>query len=124
MTDDTPTQVRPFAAVLQDLNGGAVATRLAVELHDLIQAVQATGKGGTLVLSLAVKPVAKNNADALNVAAAVAVKAPKEDAPSTIFFVDGDGNAVRNNPHQPELPLREVPSPATDARPIREVQAR
>lgn len=123
MPEDTPTQVRPFAAVLQDLNGGAVAARLAVELHDLIQAVQATSKGGTLVLSLAVKPVAKNNADALNVAAAIAVKAPKEDAPVTVFFVDGDGNAVRNNPFQPQLPLREVPS-VNDDRPIREVNTR
>lgn len=123
MTDTEKQQVRPFAAVLHDIASGTVAARLAVELHDLIEAVQATGKGGTLTLSLAVKPIAKHNAEALNVSAAIAVKAPREDAPVTVFFVDGAGNAVRHNPHQPELPLREVPQ-VNDDRPIREVNAR
>lgn len=121
MSDDTPTTIRPFAAVLQDLNGGTVATRLGAELHDLIEKVTATGKAGTLTLSVQVKPIAKNATDTLNIAAAVVVKAPKEDAPVTVFFVDGDGNPTRNNPVQPALPLHEVP--AVDDRPIREVKA-
>jgi hypothetical protein len=120
--ETSDTGVRPFAAVLQDLNGGATVARLSAELHDLVEAVTATGKAGTLTLTLKVAPVAKRNTDALNVTAAVAAKRPQEDAPTTVFFVDG-GSLVRNNPAQPQLPLREVPAPDADARPIREVRS-
>lgn len=118
---EAPPTVRPFAATLQDLSQGAVMAKLGAELHDLIGAVQATGKAGTLTLTLQVKPVAKHATDALNIAAAVSVKAPKEDAPTTVFFVDAGGNPTRQNPTQPMLPLREVP--AADDRPIREVRS-
>jgi hypothetical protein len=35
---------------------------------------------------------------------------PEEDSPTSIFFADEDGNLTRNDPRQPTLPFREVPS--------------
>lgn len=86
--------------------------------------MQETGKGGTLTITLAVKPVAKNDAGTVTVTDSVRVKAPQVERTASVFFVDKNANLRRDNPanDQLRLPLREVPLPAET--PIREATAK
>jgi hypothetical protein len=55
-----------------------------------------------------VKPMSKSDDRALIITANVAVKQPATDAPTSVFFIDNDGNLSRNDPRQMTLPLKEV----------------
>lgn len=100
--------IRPFAEFLVQQANGRTHTELSDALHKLIGAVQETGKGGKLQLTLDVKLMSKNDDRALMVTATVATKMPSVDAPTSVFFVDSDGNLSRTDPRQMPLPLREV----------------
>lgn len=108
-------QVRPFAAILQDLAGGKVHARLTEQLAALTAAVTATGKKGTVTLTLEAKPLKAGQADTLVVTAKSVLKAPESDdvSPITVFYADDAGNLTRDNPRQPMLPLRGLPGKAT-----------
>lgn len=112
---DDDTQVRPFAAILTELHGGRVHARLTDQLADLTSAVTSTGKKGTLTIQLEVKPLKAGQNDVLQVIAKSVLKAPEgEDAaPTTVFYADDSGNLTRDDPNQPQLPLRIAPGKAT-----------
>lgn len=115
MVDDADRHIRPFAEVLTQLAGGRTHTDLSSALNDLVQAVLDTGKPGQLQLTLKIRPVSKHATDAVNVTDLIAVKTPAPERPDSLFFVDHESNLTRHNPTQPELPLREVPTPAAPA---------
>lgn len=106
MSDDE--YVKPFAAALAELDKGRVHARLSEQLHELTSAVQATGKAGTLTLTLSLSPIKKGQTDTLQLVPKVVLKAPTGDdeTPTTVFFVDGAGNLTREDPTQMRLPLR------------------
>lgn len=110
---DNDRTIRPFAAVLQEIGGGKVAARLAEQLAELTEAVSATGKKGTLALTITVAPIGKGNTANLVVSARIACKTPEGDdaVPSSVFFHDVDGNLTRHDPNQPTLPLRGLDTP-------------
>jgi hypothetical protein len=112
--DDEGGQVRPFAAVLQDINHGTLADQLAHDMQKLVTAVTEHSRKGTLTLKIEVAPL-RGNADALNVTAHRALKLPEEEPVAAVFFHDG-GNLVRDNPSQPTLPLRELNRPSNNLR--------
>ncbi|MEU3162928.1 hypothetical protein [Streptosporangium sp. NPDC006930] len=108
MTDTPEGQVRPFAAVLQDIRNGQISDHAAISMQQLVAAVREHGKKGTLTLTICVEPM-KNNPDALAVSAEVTLKAPREAPKAAIFFADNDGNLLRDDPRQIALPgLRRV----------------
>jgi hypothetical protein len=108
VTDSPPSQVRPLAAVLQDLKHGAVLDQASTELQQLVAAVTDTRKKGKLVVEITVEPM-KNDDVALTVTAGVKVTRPPAPANSAIFFADDDHNLVRDDPRQAALPgLRRV----------------
>lgn len=108
---------KPFAAFVQEQRGGGLHGELSDALADLVNAVQETGKPGTLTLAVKVTP----NKDGVTVMVTdkITVKAPEGDRGAAIFFVQGDGNLVRRDPRQIELPLRQVVNPDTGE--IREI---
>lgn len=119
MTDTTPTgetaeqepaQIRPFAAILQDLNHGTVADDAARLMQELVAAVRKHGKKGGLTLKLGVAPM-KGNERALLISASVTTSLPQAEPVVVPFFTDKDFNLVRDDPTQLALPLREVPAP-------------
>lgn len=113
-TEPDDRTVRPFAAFLQEQSGGRTHEELSVKLHDLIEAVQETGKGGSLTLKIDVRPIPGAGKRTLTVTDAVAAKVPKPDRQKSIFFVTDDGNLSRNDPTQPVLTgLREVDNTTT-----------
>ncbi len=108
--DQPDPHIRPFAAVLQEIDHGHVHTNLSAALRDLVDAVKDTGKKGTLGLTITVKPIKPGQVDILDIVADVKLDAPKPTPPSTMFFTDRTGNLTREDPNgqQLQLPLRVV----------------
>ncbi len=104
-------QIRPFADVLRDLGKGQVADEMSIMLTELVTAVRDYGRKGYLTLKIEVAPM-KGNEDMLAVAAKATSKPPESDPVSAIFYADSDGNLLRDDPAQMQLPLREAPRPA------------
>lgn len=110
--DNDERTVKPFAVTIQEIGSGVLAARLAEQLQELTTAVVATGKKGTLTLQLTVAPLKPGNVKNLITTAKSVLKAPEDDAesPSSVFFVDADGNLTRDDPSQPTLPIRGLES--------------
>jgi hypothetical protein len=103
-TPDTDAQqaTQDFLVFLAGVNKGRTVKELGEQLQALVEAIENTGKGGTLTLKIAVKPAGKNG-DALIVTDEVLLKAPRLNRPESIFFPDAEHNLVRNNPNQPTM---------------------
>lgn len=113
-TDTETGRVRPFADILTELSQGRTHAELSEQLHNLLAAVTATGKAGSITLRIDVKPISPGDTSTLTVTDAIAVKAPKGDRPKSVFFVTGDGNLSRHDPRQMAFEgLREVPTTIT-----------
>lgn len=107
-TSDDDRQILPFAAALAQIGNGEAAARASRLLNELVTAVVATGKKGTLTIKIDVAPF-KKRTTTLDVTATSALNAPKgdDDAVSGIFF-HADGNLRRDDPTQLTLPLRDA----------------
>lgn len=105
-------EVRPFAAILQDIGGGRLAARASAQLAELTAAVAATGKKGQITLVLKVEPLKKADQNTLVVTGSSTAKVPEADdaSPTSVFFADDSGNLRRDDPRQPTLPLAIVPN--------------
>jgi hypothetical protein len=100
-------QVRPLADILRDLGKGRVVEDAATMLQDLVRAVRDYGKKGTFTLKVEVAPM-KGDAEALLVNAKAEARPPSGEPVSAVFFSDQHGNLLRDDPRQPQLPLREL----------------
>lgn len=96
---------RPFADVLRELSGGKVYEDLTTQLGEVVTAVMETGKAGEVSVKLSIK---SNGEGSVRVLADVKQKVPQPNMGETLFFATSSGSLVRNDPRQPELPLREV----------------
>lgn len=104
MSDQTdkpdPAEPRPFATFLMEHAKGRTHDELSAKLADLVAAVNATGKAGSITLTIGIKPQPKIEG-AVVVSDKVAVKAPALDRAESFFFVDPANNSlVRNDPRQ------------------------
>lgn len=104
-------QVRPFAAVLQEIGGGKLHARLSAQLAELTAAVTETGKKGTVTVTIRVEPLKKADQHTLVVTGSSTAKVPEGDdaSPTSVFFADGAGNLRRDDPRQQQLPLVGLP---------------
>lgn len=93
--------VRPFRDILAELGEGSTEQELSEAMWDLLQRVQDTGKQGSVSLVITVTP---NGAGRVGVKDEVKLKLPEYARPTTAFYLDGQGNATRRNPDQPEIP--------------------
>lgn len=106
-------QVRPFADVLKEINGGDSHDELSDALNELVTAVNDTGRVGTLTYVVKVKPAGKNAHGNVIILDEVKIKLPQLDRAESVWFVTSDGNVSRENPNQLKFEsLREVPAPA------------
>jgi hypothetical protein len=108
MPDTQDRHARPFAEFLREQRRGRTHDELSSSLNQLLEAVTETGKGGSLTLTVKVKPAAKGDTHMVTIADQVIVKLPEGDRGEALFFVDDDFNLTRSNPHQPSLPLQAV----------------
>jgi len=94
---------RPAFDTLRDIRGGAVVEELDASLQALVQQVQTTMKGGSVVLKIEVKPL-KSSGDAVVVRATVESKAPVLEDVGAVMFTSPEGNLSRSHYRQPDLP--------------------
>lgn len=108
--------IRQFTDVIRDMRFGEMLDELDCDLNQLVTAVESTGKSGTLTITMTLKP---SSSGAIEVTDAVKVKLPKLAKGSSLFFATPEGNLVRNNPRQDELPgLKEVKN---NTKPMKEI---
>ena len=93
--DDDPPD---FAAWLTQQGRGTTNEELSEALRTLVKACIATGKKGTLRLTITVAP----DGDHLIVSDEIALKTPEHNRPASVWFSEGD-QLVRNDPNQPHL---------------------
>lgn len=117
-----PDQVKPFGQFLHEQRNGALHDDLSRALVELVQGCVETGKKGTLTLKVTIDP--NDDEETLSIVDDVIVKVPKPTTKAGLFYFDEEGNLMRRNPRQPELPLREVAGgKAEEPRDLREANA-
>lgn len=94
---------RPLFDTLRDLRGGEVIEDLAAQLQELVQAVQITGRAGSVTLRLDVKPM-DSGTEAFVVADTITAKPPRIKSAGTVMFPTPEGNLTRQSQRQDELP--------------------
>lgn len=99
-------EVRPFAAVLQELRKGLAHGELSEALAEVVAGVIQHEKDGTLTLQIKVK--AQGDGEAVKLIDKITKNVPRPEAKPTVFFADERGNVSRRHPRQQELPLRAV----------------
>lgn len=93
---------RPFPAVLRDMNAGQTLEELTDALAHLVGQVTTTHCTGVLTLSLKVKP---NGDHSVIITPEIKVKEPVARRADSVFFVQGSGELMRNDPRQTEMNL-------------------
>lgn len=94
---DSGKKITPFVEWLEEYKKGETDGELTHELRTLIEAVQETGKPGTLTLTL---KVSRKGERQVNIIEDVKVKTPVHSRSETIYFVDQHLNLTRNDPRQ------------------------
>lgn len=110
-TTTEEAQPAEFAAFLVGHLGGRTHEEIGVELHQLLEAVKAHGKKGSLTITVVIEPPSNGVEGApLPIGIEYAAKAPKAAAPKNLYFLDDQGNPTRQDPRQMSLDLRTAPA--------------
>ena len=104
----------PFPEFLVSLRDGGASLDAAEALAELMEAVVATGRAGSLTLTVKISPASKGNVMAFAFEDTLTVKAPKAEKGQPLLFRRRDGSLSRRDERQPELPLRAVPTDVVD----------
>lgn len=90
-------EVRDFSAFM--LDRPATHREMSEKMHQLIAAVQDTGKKGTIQLTISLE-LFDGDPDRLVVNDRIVMKVPEHDRKGSIFFPDRAGNLSRSDPNQ------------------------
>lgn len=93
---------RPIFDVMSQIKGGAAIHDAAKDLNELVRAVKATGKAGSLTIKLTVEPD-KADDTVCTIQPDVTLKLPKKARAKGIFYIDDKGDLTREDPRQLEL---------------------
>ena len=102
---------RSFVDTMREVRSGQVLQELDDKLQQLVQAVQSTGGGGKLTITIDVKPM-KGSTEAVIVTDDIKLKAPEIKSQGTVMFPTPEGNLSRAHPKQMELPTVSLASAA------------
>ena len=106
---------RAFAQFLAEQRNGLTHTELSDALNKLVEAVEEAGRPGELVLRIKIKPAGKVAAGTVIVEDEIKVKQPQGERSASIFFVTPENNLSRKDPHQEDLPLKDINQPREKA---------
>lgn len=104
------TRIIPAQVTLNSLRDGQVMNELAQAIHDATKGVRDLNQAAKVTLTLDLMPIKGIDQGLreppINVVAEVIVKLPKPPLPSTLFYVDENGNPTRTpTARQPDLGL-------------------
>lgn len=114
-----------YAVTLQEIRNGASLEELSIELAKLLTAVKETGRAGSLVHKIVVKPLQAGDSTTVQVEDEITAKMPKPQRKASIFYMTEDGRLQRSDPRQKEFNLQTIPKPAEVAPvvvPVKETQ--
>ena len=112
MPDTASREVRPFTKFLHEQRRGALHDDLGTALADVCQAVVEHDRPGQITLTLKIRP---SGDGMVQIADAVIAKPPVGEKAPSMFWVDQDGNVLRSNPAQAELPIHALPADRDEA---------
>jgi hypothetical protein len=93
---------------MQMIQKGSFSIEAAERMHELLTAIEETGKGGSLTVTINVAPLQKGDTKTLTVSGVVSLKKPKIVPPQSVVYLNA-GNIQRDDPQKAELPgLRRV----------------
>ncbi|MFG3349543.1 hypothetical protein ACGF1Z_31355 [Streptomyces sp. NPDC048018] len=115
VTDEQQEQgTAPVAAFLASHLNGRTDEELSREFHHLLDAVRAHGKKGSLTITIVVDPPANGVESApMPIGVESTVKAPKPTPVKNLYFLDADGQPVREDPRQMQIDFRSAPATQT-----------
>jgi hypothetical protein len=92
---------KSFIDSLVDHRDGGAYAELEEQFKKLNLAVQATGRKGSISVTLVVEPTTrKGEVIAINCDDIITAKIPTNPKRSTVFFINADGTLTRNDPRQ------------------------
>jgi hypothetical protein len=102
--------MKSFNQFLVDLNDGSTHAGLTNDLQELLQAVQNTGRGGSLTLKIKIASASKGgvSVDKVTITADRKLELPKPEQPSDFFWLTDDAEMTRQHPRQHALDLRDA----------------
>ncbi len=102
--------MKSFNLFLQDLNDGSTHAGLTGDLADLLQAVKATGRTGSMTLKIKIASASKGGGevDKITIIAERKLELPKPEQPQDFFWLTDDAQPTRNHPRQHSLDLRDA----------------
>ncbi|HDR9184582.1 TPA: hypothetical protein QDB06_005210 [Burkholderia vietnamiensis] len=106
--------VRPITDTLRHIGGGIFIDQASDKLAELVNAVDASGKAGTMTITIAVKKATRGGA--MHIGAKVTLKKPAEEPMEAMLFATPEGNLIADDPRQQKLDLKRVDG-ASDAPP-------
>jgi len=108
--------VRPFPDILRELSHGEAVSELTATLTEVVQAVRATGKSGSVSLTISVE---KNGENSVFLSEKIASKVPQLPRSKTAFFATASGSLDRDDPDRAERrPVAVVGQPIPDTRSV------
>lgn len=94
-----------FIQTVGRLNKAGTINELDEQLSKAVLAVRMTGKVAKLTLELTIRPTA-NDAETVMIEDSIKVKTASPPRKAAIFFTTEDGRLSRENPNQPDLPMK------------------
>ena len=95
--------IRPFDAVLREINNGKLVDDITDEMTKVIAAVRSTGRAGKITVTLSLHPSGPCN-EQLEVRPSIKGAAPELGRPISLFYINRDNGLQRDDPTQNELP--------------------
>ncbi|MPS27586.1 MAG: hypothetical protein E2576_11135 [Alcaligenaceae bacterium] len=108
--------VRPITDVLRHLRGGQLIDEASELLAKVVQAVDSTGKAGSITIKIKVKKISRSGA--LELIDTVDGAIPEAEALTTLMFPTPEGNLLTSDPRQQTLDLKSI---TTTTGPLRDV---
>ena len=90
--------IRPFIDFLREHGRGETHDKLSDMLHELVEAVATENRKASMTITITMKPIEKTGAFELIVNPAL--KLPKRDGDSSLFYVTPDNNLTKSSPQQ------------------------
>jgi hypothetical protein len=97
MAQHIPGAADDFAALLATVRPNTVR-EMSDEMRSLVQKLKATGKAGSITLTISIKPM-DGDVSVLSVNDEIRVKAPEHTRKPALAWSDDDGNLSRSDPN-------------------------
>lgn len=91
---------KPFNLFLPEMRFGETVNELTEKMAELVAAVGNTNKGGSLTLTIKLKPA---GCGAIEITDEIKARIPELPRGTSLFFATPKGNLQRNDPRQGEL---------------------